>query len=417
MPVVKIIIPDSSQSYFLVKLMNIFWKMAMKNANWLRFVLLFLIISGCAHQVYRATPLPFETAVRIMTEHLFDQVVEQRSFLDSMQDSSFVVDPVIDADTGEVTSTSQKIADLMKEEVQQKRPQFTLHEMNQEHLSSASYVISGIMKLEQYEGTAKFPHLTLSIVNTKSGQIVAHSDAWISNAKLEFKPMPMYQDSPMYIKDRRVDALIATAHAAAGSMVQKEYFNTLTASALLNEASAAYDKNDYKLALGLFAKTAARDDGQVMKTYAGLYQSFFRLGDMKSAEDAFATLTKFGLKVGNISVKFLFDVDNVEFFKNEKLQEYPIWLRQIAKTINESDACIKIVGHASHSGTEDYNKLLSRRRAEYIQQLLGNEVKEVLNKTKTEGVGFAENIIGTGTDDARDAIDRRVEFKVVKCGD
>lgn len=387
----------------------------MKHASLHGFMLL-LIMTGCAqNQVYRPVPLAFDTAVRIMTNNLLNQVADQHVFLNAMPNSVSVVDPVIDADTGEVTSTSKKIAELMAKEAQQKMPQFILQEMNQTNLAAASYVVAGIMQLEQYEGDGKFPHLTMSIVNTKTGQVIAHSDAWISDAKLEFKPLPLYQDSPMYIKDRRVDALIATAHAVAGSMAQKEYFNTLTASALLDEASAAYDRNDYKRALGLFAEAAARDDGQVMKTYSGLYQSFFKLGDMQSAEDAFLTLTKFGLKVGNISVKFLFNVDNVAFFNNEKLQEYPIWLRQIARTIDESDVCIKIVGHASRSGAEEYNKFLSKKRADYLQQLLGNEIKGVLSKTRTEGVGFSENIIGTGSDDARDAIDRRVEFKVVEC--
>jgi len=32
------------------------------------------------------------------------------------------------------------------------------------------------------------------------------------------------------------------------------------------------------------------------------------------------------------------------------------------------------------------------------------------------GVGPKETLIGTGKDDASDALDRRVEFKVLKCG-
>ena len=36
-------------------------------------------------------------------------------------------------------------------------------------------------------------------------------------------------------------------------------------------------------------------------------------------------------------------------------------------------------------------------------------------RTKTSGVGFRENIIGTGTDDATDALDRRVEFRIGGC--
>ena len=31
------------------------------------------------------------------------------------------------------------------------------------------------------------------------------------------------------------------------------------------------------------------------------------------------------------------------------------------------------------------------------------------------GRGFKENLVGTGKDDASDALDRRVEFKVIGC--
>lgn len=382
-------------------------------------MMLFLALAACATpRGYRPTPLPFEAAVRLMADDLFRQIAEQNSLMERIkeQEAIFVIDPVIDADTGEVTTTSRNIENIISAQARMKMPRFVLREMTTENLARAGYVVSGIMQLEHYRGeSAKLPHLTVSIVNTKSGQVVAHSDAWISNAKLEFEPTPMYRDSPMYIKDKRVEALIATARATAGSMAHREYFDTLATNALLDEASAAYDKNDYRLALGLFAKAAERDDGQVMKTYSGLYQCFYRLGKMAEAEEAFATLTKLGLQVGNISVKFLFEVNKTDFFKNNKVPEYSIWMRQIAKRIAESGSCITIVGHASRSGSEDHNKRLSLKRAERLAELLRAEASESAKKVRTEGVGYAENVIGTGSNDERDAIDRRVEFKVVGC--
>jgi outer membrane protein OmpA-like peptidoglycan-associated protein len=36
-------------------------------------------------------------------------------------------------------------------------------------------------------------------------------------------------------------------------------------------------------------------------------------------------------------------------------------------------------------------------------------------RIETAGVGSRENLIGSGTDDQRDALDRRVEFRVVGC--
>ena len=36
-------------------------------------------------------------------------------------------------------------------------------------------------------------------------------------------------------------------------------------------------------------------------------------------------------------------------------------------------------------------------------------------RVRPEGKGWDETIVGSGTDDLRDALDRRVEFKVLNC--
>jgi outer membrane protein OmpA-like peptidoglycan-associated protein len=76
-----------------------------------------------------------------------------------------------------------------------------------------------------------------------------------------------------------------------------------------------------------------------------------------------------------------------------------------------------IVGHTSRTGSEPYNDKLSAARSAAIRQKLGAEpgAAELLARMKTSGVGSRENIIGTGTDDVADALDRRVEFKIVGC--
>jgi hypothetical protein len=43
------------------------------------------------------------------------------------------------------------------------------------------------------------------------------------------------------------------------------------------------------------------------------------------------------------------------------------------------------------------------------------EVGAVGGQLQVSGVGYRENIVGTGADDASDAVDRRVEFKTVEC--
>ena len=61
------------------------------------------------------------------------------------------------------------------------------------------------------------------------------------------------------------------------------------------------------------------------------------------------------------------------------------------------------------------NDRLSLQRAQTVKQMMVSEVATVANQLQTSGVGYRQNIVGTGADDATDAVDRRVEFKVVEC--
>jgi outer membrane protein OmpA-like peptidoglycan-associated protein len=97
-------------------------------------------------------------------------------------------------------------------------------------------------------------------------------------------------------------------------------------------------------------------------------------------------------------------------------EPYSIWLKQIAQHTAQSNACLEIVGHTSRTGPEPLNDRLSLRRAEYIQQRLEFEAPSLRHRTITSGKGSRENLVGTATDDARDALDRRVEFKVIGYG-
>ena len=90
-------------------------------------------------------------------------------------------------------------------------------------------------------------------------------------------------------------------------------------------------------------------------------------------------------------------------------------MRQIAQRTSERAGCLEVVGHTSRTGPEPINERLSLRRAESIKGKLETDAAALRNRTIANGVGSKETLIGTGTDDARDALDRRVEFKVVDC--
>jgi outer membrane protein OmpA-like peptidoglycan-associated protein len=92
-----------------------------------------------------------------------------------------------------------------------------------------------------------------------------------------------------------------------------------------------------------------------------------------------------------------------------------MWLRLIAREVAASGSCLTIVGHTSRTGTEQFNDRLSMQRAVTMQRRIEAQAPETAGRLQSIGMGFRENIVGSGTDDLRDALDRRVEFKVRTC--
>jgi outer membrane protein OmpA-like peptidoglycan-associated protein len=77
--------------------------------------------------------------------------------------------------------------------------------------------------------------------------------------------------------------------------------------------------------------------------------------------------------------------------------------------------CLEITGHTSATGPAPLNERLSALRAEYVKKRLETEAPLLVKRTIANGVGSRENMVGNGRDDATDALDRRVEFKVIGC--
>ena len=141
-----------------------------------------------------------------------------------------------------------------------------------------------------------------------------------------------------------------------------------------------------------------------------------RLGRSAEAESAFGQIVAYGLRSNKLDVKFLFNPGSTEFWSDTKVSgAYPMWLRQIARESNSTRVCMVIVGHTSHTGSEQTNDALSLQRATFIQQRLTGEAPQLAQRIKASGMGWRENLVGSGTDNAVDALDRRVEFRVEPC--
>src|SRR5262249_14157035 len=117
-----------------------------------------------------------------------------------------------------------------------------------------------------------------------------------------------------------------------------------------------------------------------------------------------------------LSVRLLFKPGTTQFLDDPEITApYPMWLSQIATQAMQGNACIDVVGHTSNTGPVQINERLSILRAQFVKDRLQGAAPGLANRLKAVGVGSREPIVGTGRDDASDAIDRRVDFNVRSC--
>ena len=286
-------------------------------------------------------------------------------------------------------------------------------------IGKAQYLLTGTLARLPHAGgrggRAPF-HINLALTDMKSGKVVAQASARARDDGQDTTPTPYYRDSPVLVKDKVVDGYIRTAQTAPGQPADADYFQRVNVATMINAATLAYNADRYQEALGLYRNALAAPSGEQLRTLNGVYLASWKLGRTNEAEQAFGKVVAHGIANNNLGVKFLFNPGSTEFWSDPKVSgPYPIWLRQIAKHAAGAKVCMNVVGHTSHTGGEAYNDRLSEQRAAVIRQKLVAEVAELGARTKASGVGFRQNIIGTGTDDASDALDRRVEFRIAGC--
>ena len=326
------------------------------------------------------------------------------------------VDPAIDGNTGQQTIASKALDSRLLQRASDKFAQFDVAAVNSTILAKAQYLLAATLTpIDVAKATGTF-RISLSLTDIKTGFVVAQSAARIRSEGVDTTPTPFYRDSPSLTKDRVVEGQIRTAQTPTGGAADEIYMSRLPINALISEGSSRYEAGNYAEALRYYETAAARPDGQQLRVLNGLYLADTQLGRTDDAEKAFAKIVALGLATNSLSVKFLFRPGSVDFIADPKVSgPYNMWLRLIAREVAASKACLTITGHTSHTGTEQFNERLSLQRALTIQRKIEALAPETAGRLVSVGVGFRENLVGSGTDDLRDALDRRVEFKVRNC--
>lgn len=404
----------------------------------LLFVLAFL--SGCAtpppapeRPAPLRTDLDFEQGIAYAVDDLFIQLQRLPAFAPRSQNQLeravgtvlkstevepprrvIVVDTIIDATTGQQTRATQLAEQRVYERVSAKFPKFEVSSVRPEALARAEYVLAATMTpVKNEKGVHR---LNMSITEMRGALVIAQAAARIRDDAVDTTPTPFYRDSPALARDRVVEGQVRTSESTPGKLADSVYLERLPTNALVNEGLAAFNRDDYERALPFYEEAAKRGDGQQLRVYNGLYMSYWNLRRVTEAEAAFGRIVALGLATNNLAVKILFKPNGTEFWPDPRISgPYPFWLKQIAQQVDSARSCLAVVGHSSRTGSEQANDRLSLMRAEAIKAKLVAEIRELVQRIQTSGAGFRENLIGTGTDDQRDSLDRRVEFRVVNC--
>lgn len=337
--------------------------------------------------------------------------------------SKIVVDVALDSVSGQQTLATRFLDARLMGRATARFPQFEVSPLSAAS-PAATAVPNGrfllaatLSPLGQQAGNtdARF-RINVSLTDLQTGYVLAQAAVQTTASGVDMTPTKFYQDSPSITRDRIVEGHVRTAQAKTGSEADGIYVSSLTVSALIADGARLYDAGQFDQALRTYETAAARPDGKQLRVFNGLYLSNMQLGRGDAAEQAFGRIVSLGLGTNSLAFKFLFKPGSTDFLADPKISNpYPMWLRVLAKEMGNAKPCVSVVGHSSRTGTEGVNDRLSLARATAIQRRLEATVPELSSRLQSLGMGYRENLIGIGTDDLRDALDRRVEFRVRTC--
>ncbi len=369
--------------------------------------------------------LPFDSAVLRAAGILLSDTDKELAKSKSKLPRQLVIDPLIDASTGQQTVGTQKMGEQIASLIKiQYSDIFDVQPFTRASLEQSPLLLMGTLtamnKNNNPKERADVFRIWLTMVDLATGRVIAKALGRATEETVDATPTPMYRDSATWPKDATVEAYINSCqvNTKIGDPVVPTYLRSISTAALISDATDAYDRGRMDEAFKFYSQAAASVDGAgQLRVLNGLYLSAWNTGRQKEASDAFGQIVMHGLTTKKLGVKFLFQPNSTDFVRDPKLSsQYSNWINQIATQAAPRNVCLRVVGHTSKTGSAAFNEALSLRRASTIQRRLESIAAGSLkNRMIPDGVGFRETLIGTGTDDHRDALDRRVELNVIDC--
>lgn len=363
------------------------------------------------------TPIPFDDALLRAANDLFSKATVPAGS-DKVE---LVIDPLIDAATGAQSAATRLMQERIKDLVAKSYPRFAVLPFSSEALSRAPVVLIGtftaINNAGAPDGVRDAYRICLALADLRSKSIVSKGVARAKPDGVKADPTPAFADAPIWSNDPAIAVYIKTCQGTKpGDPIDPLYVERIATSAFVSDAILEYDDKRYREALAFYRTARQMSGGDQLRVHSGIYLSSWKLNRRTDATEAFGSLVKYGLVANKLSVRLLFKPGTTQFLDDQNITgPYPMWLSQIATQAMQNDSCIDVVGHTSNTGPAQINERLSVLRAQFIKDLLQSASPSLADRMKAVGVGSRESIVGTGRDDASDAIDRRVDFNVHRC--
>ena len=363
------------------------------------------------------TPVAFNDALLKAANDLFS-----KAKMDSAPDKvTLVIDPLIDGVTGAQSNATHLEEKRVVELVKSNYPRFQVARFSSESVSKSPVVLIGTFTAVNNAGVAGGARdayrICLALADLKTKTIISKGVARALPEGIDPTPVAFFADSPVFAKDASTDAYIKSCQGTkVGDNIDQAYADRILVASLVNDGIEAYDAGRYRDALDVYQSALKTPGGDQLRVLNGIYLSNYKLRRTKVAMEAFGKVIDYGLKGDRLAVKFLFKPGSTQFYTDPNVRApYEAWLEKIAERTAANKGCLEVVGHTSATGLAALNDRLSGLRADYIKDRLEDQERSLRGRILATGRGSREMIVGTGRDDASDALDRRVEFKVAKC--
>jgi outer membrane protein OmpA-like peptidoglycan-associated protein len=363
-------------------------------------------------------PVRFEDSIARAGRALLEQARVQAGG----EARTLVIDPLIDANTGAQTVSTVRMGSQLESIVKTQHPQWSLRPLTRQALAAQPLLLIGTLtpvNVERAVDTVPDAfRVWLTVIDLRTGRVVAKQLDRATPDSVNPEPLKYYSDSPTWHKDKTVQGYINSCqiNTRIGDPADPDYLARLPGAAVVNEAIMAYTEGKIAQAQKLYKEAEPLADPGDFRVLNGLYLTNWQLGQREEARAAFARLVSSGLEQKRLPLKLLFQPGKTAYNAIGDLpQQYQMWVGTVAQQAGRVNSCVRVVGHTSRTGSARVNETLSRQRAETVLRQIEQSNRGLSTRLSAVGVGSREALVGLGTDDLRDALDRRVEFRVVDC--